>query len=291
MLTFQHQERAQALQSAFFISMDGKENQDPTSTATDISENSTTTTEQQRQQQLSPTEQQQPVRKSISPQEYIRQKQSERETPTPAEKKSWFFDLNEDEKPANSSSSLNTHSSLKVNTNHTDSSLDPLQILASTTTNQQNDETNKSTTDGNTKIQLNSSHQHNDLLASHNLRSSQTVDNKEDEPNVVNIYGDNIPGNSYQQKNHASTTEENIHESFTGNLRTSTTTDARVDLSIASSSSQNIKDTLQKSGGGSTIVQKQTPLQLLGQTTSKLGRQISKEDSTVKSELVSLNLI
>ena len=183
--------------------MDGKENQDPTSTATDVSVNSPTTTEQQ-QQQLSPTEhQQQPVRKSISPQEYIRQKQNERETPTPTEKKSWFFDLNEDEKPANPSSSLNTQSSLKVSTNHTDSSLDPFHILASTTTNKHNDE-------------------------------------------------------------------------YT---------------SISSSSSQNIKDTLQSSSDGSTIVQKQTPLQLLGQTTSKLGRQISKEDSTVKSELVSLNFI
>lgn len=257
--------------------MDGKENQDPTSTTTvDLSENSPST----EQPQLSPTDQP-PARKSISPQEYIRQKQIEKETTTPTEKKSWFFDLNRDEKPAdpiqkeNKNSSLNTHTSLNIqsslyHSNHdTHSSLDP-HLLASTT--------NRIQSTNNTQVQSNSLQQ-NDLLASLNLQSSQTGHKESNVTDIHESFNDNLTQNSYQQKNHADTNVTNIHESFTENLR-KPTTDTLFESSTSSSSS-----THQSAG---IAVRKQTPLQLLGQTTDQLGTQISREDYALRSKPVSL---
>lgn len=248
--------------------MDGKENQDPTSSMTstttaDVTEDIVTT--EQQQQQLSPTDQS--VRKSISPQEYIRQKQNEKETttPTPTEKKSWFYDLKEDEKPADSNLSQNKHTRLNSHSDY--ASLDPGK----------NDEAIKSTTNS---TQASTYLHQNDLLPSFNLRRSQT---DEVEAKVTNIH-DNFVQNSCQQKNRNSADMENVHESLSDNPRSSTT-GLVVEPSI-SSSSGNIEDSRQSIE--STAARKQTPLQLLGQTTNQLGTQISREDNAVKSEQVSL---
>ncbi|XP_066922291.1 calmodulin-regulated spectrin-associated protein 1-like isoform X1 [Clytia hemisphaerica] len=77
-----NEERAQALQSAFFVSMDEKENKDPVN-----ADASGTTTRQ---------ESTHGKKSDITPQDYIRQKQLEKQNSPEqqTEKKSWFFDIN-----------------------------------------------------------------------------------------------------------------------------------------------------------------------------------------------------
>ena len=213
--------------------MDGKENQDPTSTTEDVSENSTTI-EQQQQLSAEP-------RKSLSPQEYIRQKQNEKETTTTTERKSWFFDLNDEEKPHDPV--------LPARLGESHSSLDHHLPSA---TNRENEEL-KSTDE---PISLNTQ---NVLSASLNLRHPN------EKEATITTNSMSIPDSDSTHVNLRNSYQEKVIGAWETGISGS-----------AKDSPQNV-----------TIAQKQTPFQLLGQTTDQLRSEIYKEDSFAKTAQVS----